>query len=729
MDKRSAFTLQEIAQWKENNLVALPPVQRGFVWKPFQIENLWDSLLRGYPVGAFVLSPNSQRAGTFEILDGQQRATSICLGFGNKTFRASENKIKVFIDLDVPKGEDNRKYIFRVITKSHPWGYRKTDNTKTLTAENIRKAMTLYSIEDYLEADLDSFFPYDSYFPIPFEVFINAAIAHSSQDQLLKEINYWLKSKKVTNGLEAKTLPSLSDNKLQDRIFEIYSAVKRILDKECGQCIPALYLDFDRFRATLNTEDSENGELSENNEDEESDDVEDPDENEQSDEIENLFIRLNAGGTPLRGEELNYSILKAHISLKLQRQIEDASKALFRPARFITIAYRLFQNQAENKQRDARTMRIKPKQFQKTVDGKKKDFEAFLKRVFTEQVCAGKTLLQYTDELLKYNKTKNTYGLPYLITSKIADQAPEIMFMILYRVMVRKDRFKTNDSVHKKMIGMVTLFMWLGKGNKLKDHSKLLSNIWGNVKEAKRDSFWGPSTVELALIDDILTPFPTYNGKFDRKSLIQLSKFKSGNIVEQFGIKTNHKLFLQKVINNRDLILYAQRDFLSSFFKDKQYELDDTNVPFDWDHISPYKFIHRRFYIPPIIKDWYNTNGNFRAWPYALNRMDQDDVPAFKLNPLNGAISEDQRKINKEKWDGFIKRNGELIKSDKQLSQILLKWSFCTKDWANCDVSNMKKDWEIVFNLIIKRNLMICKEWYDSLLIDDLNPNITNANQ
>jgi len=26
------------------------------------------------------------------------------------------------------------------------------------------------------------------------------------------------------------------------------------------------------------------------------------------DEIENLFIRLNSGGTPLRGEELNYSV-------------------------------------------------------------------------------------------------------------------------------------------------------------------------------------------------------------------------------------------------------------------------------------------------------------------------------------------------------------------------------------------------------------------------------------
>ncbi|MBK9412027.1 MAG: DUF262 domain-containing protein [Bacteroidetes bacterium] len=138
MQKKSIYSLAEIAEWPEKKLVSLPAVQRGFVWKPFQIENLWDSLLREYPVGAFVLSPKKDSA-SYEMLDGQQRATAICLGFGNETFRDSQDKIKIFIDLERPPNNDNRKYIFRVITKSHPWGYRRNDNTKTLTADNIRK--------------------------------------------------------------------------------------------------------------------------------------------------------------------------------------------------------------------------------------------------------------------------------------------------------------------------------------------------------------------------------------------------------------------------------------------------------------------------------------------------------------------------------------------------------------------------------------------------------------
>ncbi len=154
-----SYSLAEISQWTLSNQVTLPTVQRGFVWKTAQIENLWDSLLRGYPIGAFVLSEGgSLDSGccSLDLLDGQQRATAICLGFGNEAFRISHDRAKVFIDLEGPKIDDNRKYIFRVITKSHPWGYEANDNTKTLDSESIRKAMELYEVKDHLKELLDN---------------------------------------------------------------------------------------------------------------------------------------------------------------------------------------------------------------------------------------------------------------------------------------------------------------------------------------------------------------------------------------------------------------------------------------------------------------------------------------------------------------------------------------------------------------------------------------------
>jgi uncharacterized protein with ParB-like and HNH nuclease domain len=177
LEKKSNYTLPEIANWGDEKKVSLPTVQRGFVWKPAQLENLWDSLLRGYPVGAFVLSDDGK--GNLHILDGQQRATAICLGFAKQTFRNSQDYYRVFIDLERPEAGDNRKYVFRVITKSHPWVYRQQDNAKTLNIAKIRSALELYKyISDPLKTSLDIFFPYDAYLPVPLHYFLNAAAAN-----------------------------------------------------------------------------------------------------------------------------------------------------------------------------------------------------------------------------------------------------------------------------------------------------------------------------------------------------------------------------------------------------------------------------------------------------------------------------------------------------------------------------------------------------------------------
>ena len=93
------LSLQTIANWQispESNggniHAEIPAFQRGFVWNPAQIEVLWDSLLRGIPIGVISLIPmegaerysqkatGDERKGYF-ILDGQQRCNAITLGF------------------------------------------------------------------------------------------------------------------------------------------------------------------------------------------------------------------------------------------------------------------------------------------------------------------------------------------------------------------------------------------------------------------------------------------------------------------------------------------------------------------------------------------------------------------------------------------------------------------------------------------------------------------------
>jgi hypothetical protein len=58
------LTALDVAAWQLPELTekaprpcraSLPALQRGAVWQPRQVEALWDSLLRGFPVGAFLL--------------------------------------------------------------------------------------------------------------------------------------------------------------------------------------------------------------------------------------------------------------------------------------------------------------------------------------------------------------------------------------------------------------------------------------------------------------------------------------------------------------------------------------------------------------------------------------------------------------------------------------------------------------------------------------------------
>jgi len=715
---KPTFSLVEISNWAESHEVDLPNVQRSFVWKPSQIENLWDSILRGYPIGAFVLAENVDK--TLDLLDGQQRATAICLGFGKETFRGTENPPKVFIDVAGPDEDDSRRYIIRAITKSHPWGYQRKDNTKPLDSDSIRRAMDLYGIKDHLEQQLDSFFPYDAKLPIPLEFFVRSEgvdsfLATLQKWQHWKTIeNRWLDTHKTDDISNDFQLPPLVEYK--NKIEAIFRKVKIVLDEITGLKIPALYLDRDLLTAedTLPLKKSNNSSAS-------NDQGEDDD---NSDEVEILFIRLNSGGTPLRGEELNYSILKANIDKTLQDQIEEACKGLLAPARFITIAFRLFQHQQQSASRDSVLMRIKPKQFQKYIGDSREEFVKFLAVIIGKKNYEGATtLLEHAKRLLVY-RDDLPYALPYPVVSRLSDSAPEVVFMFLYRLLIKKDSLGGDSELHRKMIGVVSMFLWFGKGERQRNHSRLLSKIWPCVRSLQAEQFWSSSTIERAMLDNVFPPIP----RKDELSVLGKTNYvraKTGALAK-FITQDRFGVVASKAFTNRDFILYAQRRFLAETFKDEHFEQDDTNVPFDWDHISPNKLIEGKKQIPKAIKEWYNTNGNLRAWPYSLNRIDQDGAPAKKLDPLNPIHFEqpgNQRTKRIEAWQEYFDKTNKAFDKNSLKTQ-LLDWSFCALDWAKCNADDLKTkaNWIDVRKLIINRNLAIYSEWCDELRIEKLIP-------
>jgi uncharacterized protein with ParB-like and HNH nuclease domain len=67
---QTPLTIKEVLQHVEHRDYVLPSIQREFVWKPDQIIDLLDSLMRGYPVGSFLFwKVNAGNSTRFRFYD------------------------------------------------------------------------------------------------------------------------------------------------------------------------------------------------------------------------------------------------------------------------------------------------------------------------------------------------------------------------------------------------------------------------------------------------------------------------------------------------------------------------------------------------------------------------------------------------------------------------------------------------------------------------------------
>lgn len=81
----SNVSLEQILAYIKSGEIAIPEIQRPFVWKPRQVRDLIDSLYMGYPTGYLIISQSpdmklkdgSQSAGKKIMIDGQQRVTAL----------------------------------------------------------------------------------------------------------------------------------------------------------------------------------------------------------------------------------------------------------------------------------------------------------------------------------------------------------------------------------------------------------------------------------------------------------------------------------------------------------------------------------------------------------------------------------------------------------------------------------------------------------------------------
>lgn len=163
MKKYETITIKEAMANISSNKYLLPAIQRNFVWSMEQIETLFDSILRGFPINSFMLwNVTSQEikndfvfytfikdyakkyreinpkistkllGGDFyAVIDGQQRLTSIYIALDgsyrikkpNKRWRYSEETMptrKFYLEITEPLNvvvDNEKKYNFRFLSK------------------------------------------------------------------------------------------------------------------------------------------------------------------------------------------------------------------------------------------------------------------------------------------------------------------------------------------------------------------------------------------------------------------------------------------------------------------------------------------------------------------------------------------------------------------------------------------------------------------------------------
>lgn len=80
--------VETLLTWVKSGEIAIPEIQRPFVWEATKVRNLLDSLYQGYPVGYLIawrnptvkLKDGTSSAGKRILIDGQQRVTALMAG-------------------------------------------------------------------------------------------------------------------------------------------------------------------------------------------------------------------------------------------------------------------------------------------------------------------------------------------------------------------------------------------------------------------------------------------------------------------------------------------------------------------------------------------------------------------------------------------------------------------------------------------------------------------------
>ncbi|MCR5463183.1 MAG: DUF262 domain-containing protein [Bacteroidales bacterium] len=130
----STLSVDTVLGYIKSGEIAIPEIQRPFVWKPKQVRDLIDSLYTGYPTGYLIISQNpdmklkdgSLAVGKKIMIDGQQRTTALMTAIvGMDVITETFEKKRIKISFNPLVENDSEEERFKVqdnaILKDKRW--------------------------------------------------------------------------------------------------------------------------------------------------------------------------------------------------------------------------------------------------------------------------------------------------------------------------------------------------------------------------------------------------------------------------------------------------------------------------------------------------------------------------------------------------------------------------------------------------------------------------------
>ena len=650
--------------------VALPMIQRGSVWPQDKVVNLWDSLLRGMPVGGFTVSVFKNRLeeqlvrrfgedkavkipvpeGGISLVDGQQRTLAMCIGWHWPSRKEMDRRI--WVDFG-QRGTGGHPFCLRVTTRFQPFGFNPSNQSQRIALWQRREARKNFDQEtqnehkskaDY-QLPLDQTHPYRSCYPLVLQDLVKTKREEQDLDRWANQILGQFPVPMEVDHLEAKL-----------RIRSFGAALERLFRME----IALLSISDDLLK-------------------------DDPSDDEQNVEppLVVLFERIANAGTRLSPSDYVFALIKhrfpaAH-NLVQQLHSSGTVACLLSANELVMTAVRIAAGM--HRDEDGKTLpdnpSPNPKEFNQLVRRRIEGARDFLGgAVFpllggdSEQQRRESLQLTFffVQSVLEYRRdgsgSEPDAGLPRWAFPLLQRPLVQVLaFWIHQRLRSTDtlDQVKQDFENSRLEVIRFILFWLLCVNGKEKDRENAGKIAFKNMRDERPSIFPGKRVADLLCQEGLAVPIqpPTNMLKLLRPAELPGEKFITSHrshyrAAADDGLLTVDLQLTENWLGRWNLLLWLQR---RSIAENPAFQLTDPlagpegeqETPYDFDHITPCGDWGRdgRFGGTALFTFCENSEsgclgdniGNVRVWDSSSNRSDSDSSPAFKLGLLDNQNS------------------------------------------------------------------------------------------